>query len=75
VTVTVPEGSSAEFTLNIRTQPFAGAQGGTNTFNLTDLLAQREALAITLAMNVQDEAGIFFNHYVNLSFVNQENNP
>ncbi|MFZ0545125.1 MAG: hypothetical protein WAM60_06790, partial [Candidatus Promineifilaceae bacterium] len=74
VTVTVPEGSSADFTLNIRAEPFQGAQSGTQTFNLTNLLARRDALALTLAINVQDADGESFNHYINLNPISQEEN-
>jgi hypothetical protein len=73
VTVTIPEGSSADFTLNIRAQPFQGFQSGTQSFNLANLLAQRQALAMTLAMNVEGAEGERVTHYVNLNPVKKEN--
>ena len=53
VTVTGPCGSSAEFSLDVRAQPFKGSQRGIKTFNFADLLAQREALTLTLSMEMK----------------------
>lgn len=66
INITVPEGSTADFTLNIHTQPFQGAQTGTHSFNLADVLAQSDKQRITLAMEIRNAKGETFTHYVNL---------